>query len=47
MNEFWCDYEWTEAGVVHLAQDMRYVADEFGSLVMVPFCGRNEEFQEH
>jgi hypothetical protein len=46
-DNFWIAYEWSHVGVVHINDDMRYVADEFGELVTVPFCGRREEFQEH
>lgn len=44
---FWSMHEWTHVGVVRFSDDCRYVADEFGELIMVPFCGRNEDFQEH
>lgn len=40
-------YEWTHVGIVGVVDDMRYIADDFGDAVIVPFCGRSEEFQEH
>lgn len=41
------EYEWTHAGIVGLVDDMRYIADDFGDAVIVPFCGREDEYLEH
>lgn len=42
------EYEWVHlGGLVHLADDVRYLADNFGELVLVPFCGRDDEYLEH
>lgn len=41
------EYMWTHVGIVGVADDMRYIADDFGSAVTVPFCGRADEYLEH
>lgn len=40
-------FEWEVTGMIHAAWDRRFVQDEFGTAVMVPFCGQPWEFQEH
>lgn len=40
-------FEWETTGLIHKEQDMRYMQDEFGNAVMVPFCGGVWEYQEH
>lgn len=40
-------FEWEVTGVIHVEWDRRFVQDEFGTAVMVPFCGQPWEFQEH
>lgn len=41
------EYVWTHVGIVGLVDDMRYIADDFGDAVIVPFCGREDEYLEH
>lgn len=41
------EYEWTHVGIVGLVDDMRYISDDFGDAVIIPFCGRADEHLEH
>ena len=38
---------WTHVGLVGLVDDTRYIANDFGDAVIVPFCGRTDEHLEH
>ena len=40
-------FEWEVTGLLHVEWDLRFIMDEFGTAVHVPFCGQWWEFQEH
>lgn len=41
------DYFWTDTGIVGAVDDRRYIADDFGGAVAVPFSSRDDEYLEH
>lgn len=46
-RDSWGEWSWNCQGHVHTEQDERYVMDEFGTAVNVPFSGRPDEYLEH
>ena len=40
-------FEWEVTGLIHVECDLRFIMDEFGTAIKVPFSGQWWEFQEH